>query len=84
LQTIDDDNNPSNGIKITAAADAAARGKSINFAQSASAFDADASIQTTMAAIMSVTSAGIHAPVSNGQAQSHLKANLLARLAGEL
>ncbi|MEN3293256.1 MAG: hypothetical protein V7642_2509 [Burkholderiales bacterium] len=82
LQTIDDDNNPSNGIKISAAADAAAKGKTVNFAQTTAAFDADSSVQSALAAITAATAAGAHSPVTTANAKSHLKASLLARYAG--
>jgi hypothetical protein len=82
LQSVDDDNNPSNGIKISAAVDAAAKGKTLNFAQTTAAFDADSSVQSVIAALTAATAAGTRSPVSTVNAKSHLKASLLARYAG--
>jgi hypothetical protein len=82
LQTIDDDNNPANGITISAAVNAAAAGKVINFAQTTTAFDADATVLATVAALTTATTAGAHALVTTATAQSHLRSNLLARLVG--
>lgn len=82
LQTIDDDNNPSNGIKISDAADTAAKGKIMSFTIPTAVYVADSSILATFAAITAATSAGAHGLVSDVNAQAHLRTALLARFVG--
>lgn len=82
LQTIDDDNNPANGIKITDAADAAAKGKIMIFTLPTATYIADPTILSIFAAITSVTSAGNHALVTDVNAQNQLRPALLARFIG--
>jgi hypothetical protein len=82
LQSIDDDNNTANGIKISNAANTAALARTLNFAQSTTAFETDATVLAAVAAITAATTAGTRTMVSTATAQSHLRSNLLARLAG--
>lgn len=82
LQTIDDDNNPANGIRLTTAIHTGATGKTVNFAQTTTAYDADANVATVYSAILPLTTAGTHAVVTDAGAQSHLRDTLLAALAG--
>lgn len=82
LQTIDDDNNPSNGIRLTTAIHTGATGRTINFAQTTVAYDADANVTTAYNAILPLTTAGTHAVVNDAGAQSHLRNTLLSVLAG--
>ena len=82
LQTIDDDNNPSNGIKITAAADAAAKGKIMSFTVATATYVADTTNLATFAAMTAATSAGAHDLVTDVNAQAQLRPILLARFIG--
>lgn len=82
LQTIDNDGNPANGITISTAAETAAQGLTLNFAQSVAAFEADPAVTAAAAAITAATTAGVRPLVSENSAQSHLRENLLARLVG--
>ncbi len=82
LQSIDDDGDESNGIRITAAANDAAAGQVVDFTLAAGAFDANGSIQTLISSM--IASNGVaHALVSRDQARSALRGNLLGLLAGE-
>lgn len=82
LQSIDDDGNEANGIRITAAANDEAAGRMVDFMQTASAFDADGSIQTLIGSMIASNGAA-HALVSRDQARSALRGNLLGLLVGE-
>ncbi len=82
LQSIDDDSNEANGIRITAAASDEAAGRTVDFMQTASAFDADGSIQTLIGSMIASNGAA-HALVSRDQARSALRGNLLGLLVGE-
>ncbi len=82
LQTIDDDANVGNGIKITALVRSAAAGKSIDFQQDPAAFGADANVQSVMAALTGVTAAGARPLIDAGTAQSNLTAGLRAQYEG--
>ena len=76
LQTIDDDANPQNGITITSIVADEARRQSINFAQTIEEFEADTNVQTVVAEMTAVTTAGARALVEASSAQAHLKASL--------
>ncbi len=79
LQSIDDDDNPANGIKISAATDAAAKGKILSFNLPATTFSTDAAL----AAITATTMAGASAKLTTLEdAQGHLRTTLLSRLIG--
>lgn len=82
LQTIDDDNNPSNGIKLTSAIHTAALGRSINFAQTDGAYNADANVTNAYTALTTASTAGAHAGVTATNAQNHLRDTLLTALSG--
>lgn len=84
LQTIDDDNDPSNGIKLTSAIHNAALGRSIDFTRSDAAYDVDPAVTGAYAALIAVSStpgAG-HTAVSAAAAKSHLRNTLLTALSG--
>lgn len=83
LQTLDDDGNPDNGITITSDVTNLAISKNINFSQSITDFENDGNVQTCIAELTAVTSAGARTLVSAAQAQSHLNASLIALLAGD-
>ena len=82
LQSIDDDGREANGIRITTAASDEAAGRTVDFMQTASAFDADGSIQTLIGSMIASNGAA-HALVSRDQARSALRGNLLGLLVGE-
>ena len=83
LQTIDDDGNPSNGIRITEVVADLARGQSINFNQSISAFENDGAVQVLVSSLTSATAAGARSLVPASVAQGHLRSSLLGLLEGE-
>jgi hypothetical protein len=85
LQILDDDANAANGILITEQVRAAAIGKTINFAQSIAAFESDSNVQTVLAELTLLTTAGQRDfnAVSSTDAQSHLS-NTLASLTSGL
>jgi hypothetical protein len=81
LQTIDDDGDPSNGIKIIAAVRAAAVGKSLVFNQSPGEFEDDPNVQQVITEL--TTAAGqVRTLVVTGQARAHLTSTLLGLIAG--
>jgi hypothetical protein len=82
LQTVDDDNNPSNGIQITSGIHSAAVGRTINFAQTSSAYDSDTAVTNAYAALNGASTSGTHAAVGDSNAQTHLQGTLLAAMAG--
>ena len=82
LQTIDDDGNPSNGIRITEVVADLARGESINFTQSISAFENDGAVQVLVSSLTSATPAGARSLVAANVAQAHLRGSLLGLLEG--
>lgn len=84
LQTIDDDNDPNNGIQLTSAIHNAALGRSIDFTLSDAAYDVDPAVTGTYAALIPVSStpgAG-HTAVSAATAKNHLRNTLLTALSG--
>ena len=82
LQTLDDDGDPSNGITITPQVAELARNRSIDFTQSVTAFEDDGNVQTVVADLTAVTSAGPRTLIDLDQAQEHLRASLLELRAG--
>lgn len=82
IQTIDDDDDLGNGIEITAAVRNGAAGQSVDFAQTMSAFAADANVQAVVSDLTSRTTAGTRALVSIQSAQAHLQSTLLSSYDG--
>lgn len=82
LQTIDEDGNPSNGIRITEVVANLARGESVNFNQSISDFENDGAVQVIVSTLTSATSAGARSLVPASVAQDHLRSSLLGLLEG--
>lgn len=76
LQTLDDDGDPSNGILITEAVRTAAGGKTIDFAQSTADFANDGNVQTVVAELTALTTAGARSLVGAADAESHLRSTL--------
>jgi hypothetical protein len=82
LQTLDDDADPANGIRITPAVRAAAAGLVVEFAQTLADFENDAAVQAAVASLTAATSAGPRGLVSVDDAAEHLGRTLIARFAG--
>jgi hypothetical protein len=76
LLTLDDDGDPNNGILITQAVRTAAIGKTINFAQSTTDFTNDGNVQTVVAELTALTTAGARSLVSAADAGAHLRSTL--------
>ena len=82
LQTIDEDGDPSNGIRITEQVRNLAEGKSIDFAQSVDAFTDDGNVQIIVAELTAATTAGARSLVSGDVAQTHLSSSIWGYYAG--
>ncbi len=82
LQTIDYDSDPTNGIQISAQADAAAKGKVMSFTVPTATYTTDTSIRAIFDAITATSKAGVHDLVTDVNAQSQLRSALLARFIG--
>lgn len=82
LLTLDDDNDPSNGIYIPDTIKTAASGMSVNFNQSINDFSNDSNIQSEIANLTALTSFGQRELVSSQIAQSHFRGTLLGQIAG--
>ena len=82
LQTIDDDADPSNGIRITQAVRDAASGESVNFQLDQFTFAADAAVLATVVKLTRATAAGERKLVDANTAQNHLAQTLLSSLNG--
>ncbi len=72
VQSLDDDNDPSNGIRITAEVSDLAANMSIDFNQSIIDFENDGNVQTVVAELTAVTSAGARSLIDAETAQTHL------------
>ncbi len=83
LQTIDDDGNPANGIKITDAVRTAAAGKSINFVQQIADFETDPNVLSVVTTLTTATQTGPRELVDTATAQSHLSAGIRSAFAGQ-
>jgi hypothetical protein len=83
LQTIDNDGNPSNGIRITKAVRAAAAGKTLNFVQEIDAFENDANVQSVIAELTAQTNKGTRSLVDASAAQSALMSGIRNGFMGE-
>ncbi|NOX91138.1 MAG: hypothetical protein GXP18_01410, partial [Gammaproteobacteria bacterium] len=82
LQTLDDDENPDNGITISSAVSNLAANKNVDFILSTSDFENNGNVQTVVADLTAVTSAGARSLVTATQAQAHLNGTLVALLSG--
>ena len=76
LLTLDDDGNSDNGILISEAVRAAATGMTVNFAQSTTDFAADGNVQTVVASLTALTTAGARSLVDAATAEAHLRSTL--------
>ncbi|MGD8939865.1 MAG: hypothetical protein PVJ72_10825 [Gammaproteobacteria bacterium] len=84
LQTLDDDNDLSNGIAISADVRAAAAGKTINFEQTTSDFANDSNVISVVASLTNVRTAGQQNLISESDAETHLLSTLDSRFANTL
>ncbi len=75
LQTLDADNNPSNGIQITTAISNQAAGRTINFNVSISVFENNGNVQTIVSDLTSTLGAP-RSLIPSATAQSHLRDTL--------
>ncbi len=80
LMTIDDDNDPTNGIQITASVDTAAIGQSLDF--TLIDFDTDSDLLDAIALLTAVTTWGPSTLVSEQAAQTQLNNTLMTTIAG--
>lgn len=76
LQTIDSDNDATNGIQISNAIVAAAASQTINFNMSIAAFEGDATTQATIDFLTQNLPGGVRPLVSITDAQAHLRDTL--------
>ncbi|MBT8437226.1 MAG: hypothetical protein KJP11_07635 [Gammaproteobacteria bacterium] len=76
LQTLDDDGDPSNGILITEAVRTAAVGMTIDFDLGTTIFPNDGNVQTVVADLTALTTAGARSLVSAAAAEAHLRSTL--------
>lgn len=82
LQSVDDDGDESNGIRITSLANDAAAGQAVDFSLAAGIFDTDGAIQILINSI--TASNGVaRMPVPRNQAREAFHGNLLGLLAGD-
>jgi len=82
LQTIDDDDNLTNGIEVTEAVRAAAAGHWIDFGMPTYLFDTDSTVVAIVAALTSVTQAGERALIPDSTAQRNLESGIRAGYQG--
>jgi hypothetical protein len=82
LMTIDDDNDPSNGIQITTAVLNAATGQSLDFTLDISAFGSDSNVLNVIALLTAATSSGASPLVSEQVAQNHLNNTIMSNFSG--
>ena len=75
IQTLDDDNDPSNGINITTGVFNLAAGMSVNFAQSVADFENDGNVQTIVATLTSALGSA-RTLIDAAAAQANLLASL--------
>jgi hypothetical protein len=80
LQTLDNDADPANGIRITSAVRAAAAGLVVEFAQPGVAFENDVAVQAAVASLTAATTAGPRGLVPADEAREHLRQTLVAKL----
>lgn len=83
LQTLDDDGDPANGISITPGVTELAVNKIVDFDQSVLAFEDDGVVQTVVAELTAVTSAGARTLISVDETQAFLRETLLGMYAGK-
>ena len=82
LQSVDDDGDESNGIRITMLANDAAAGQAVDFTLAAGIFDTDGAIQILINSITAGNGVA-RTPVPRNQARDTFRGNLLGLLAGD-
>ena len=82
LQSLDDDQNPSNGININQQVRDAAANMSVNFEQATEAFEIDSDVQSLMAGMTAPGDTGPRTLRDCMLAQHHLRDTLLGRFTG--
>lgn len=80
LMTIDDNNNPDDGIQITPSISAAAIGKTIDFNQSIADFEGDSNVLGVVNTLTTASTSGAKSLVSSSDAQNHLSDSLFTLL----
>ena len=80
LVTIDDDKDPSNGIKITPAIQTAAASLSLDF--TTSGFDTDSNVSSVIGTLTTASTTGTQVLIAESTAQAHLSDSLFATMAG--
>ncbi|GAB2192076.1 hypothetical protein MAH1_36850 [Sessilibacter sp. MAH1] len=83
LQTLDDDADPSNGIRIVEGVSDAAINIEIDFTLSVANFTEDGQVQTAITDLTTFTTAGARNLVSVLSAQAHLSTTLISQFAGQ-
>lgn len=83
LQSLDDDNDPSNGITLIDAVRTQAAGLTLDFDQSITAFENDGAVQTAISELTALTSAGAHILVTTSSAQIHFNGTLIGFFVGD-
>jgi hypothetical protein len=76
LQTLDTDNDPTNGITISAFARQQAAGKTITFNVTAADFAASGNVQTIVAELTASNNGGPQTLISANEAEAHLRESL--------
>jgi hypothetical protein len=82
LMTLDNDDDPSNGIEITEACANLALGEAVDFTQSTSDFAASGDIQVLISSLTSATDAGARSLTSVSTALAHAENSIKELLAG--
>lgn len=82
LMTLDNDNDPSNGIEITEASANLASGESLDFTQSTLDFAASGDVQVLISTLTSATDAGARSLTTVSDAHTHAENSIRALLAG--
>lgn len=82
LMTLDNDNNPANGIEITEESANLALGESVDFIQSTSDFSASGDVQVLISELTSATDAGARLLTSVSDALTHAENSIKNLLAG--
>ncbi len=81
LQSIDDDDDPNNGIAITSLQRDLAVNMNVNFEQSTHDFSQDGNVQTVVSELTAPTTAGARTLIDATTAQDHLRATLAGLIA---
>jgi hypothetical protein len=83
LQSLDDDNDPDNGITLIEAVRTQAAELTLDFDQSIADFENDGAVLTAIAELTALTSAGAHMLVTTSSAQIHFNGTLIGLFVGD-